>query len=175
MSFGATFWLSHGKFKSRPLFCSLLFVSYSSVFRVALLRFYCFPFPVYKLNSNMLNDSSPFPICKSVRFDDWMGWLLLEAVILVDCWWRLWFSWLFFCFGLVCKSVLLLNVYLDQCLILVVPDSGSLLMMMMMIEWFDGWTRLVQVIWSDLVQMILWIAAWLRLLWFHCIDGLGIA
>jgi len=42
--------------------------------------------------------------------------------------------------------------------------------MMIMIEWFDGWTRLVQVIWFDLVRTILWITASLRLLWFHCIP-----
>ena len=46
--------------------------------------------------------------------------------------------------------------------------------MMMLIEWFDGWTHLVQAIWSYLVRMIL-ITARFRLVWFHCIDGWDMA
>ena len=85
MSFGAMFWLSHGKFKSSPLFCSLLFVSCFSVLRVALFRFCCSPSHVYKLNSNMVVEwfcfLLPCPWVRGMSIGS-VAWLLL---IPFDC------------------------------------------------------------------------------------------
>jgi len=108
MSFGAMFWLSHGKFKSSPLFCSLLFVSCFSVLRVALFRFCCSPSHVYKLNSNMVVEWFCFLLpCP------WVRGMLIGSV-----------AWLLWLYAWISSWYLVISDFGN----LIVDGNGSLLM-----------------------------------------------